>query len=441
MTFLLLAVLIAITLAVLYHGVRRVGAEFELPFILAFIYASFVCTQAIGLYNLGDLPQQWLQSLLTVAILSLLASLAGWYGTYRERTPRAPRQYNVKIHNKTVLLFTIAAVFVRAVYWSLPLEILAQREPTGIVTIVAFLSYINHVSLVLAALVYFSRGGVYLRILLIANIAAFLPDVMIMAKRADLFFLLFALAGAVWFRRGTAVRRLYIIVGIIVGGMLMYAVGDIRRSNGLAAELVPGKYQTIGAQGAPIDFIGNLPFLSVGATQEMRNAAYAIAATNDRGVLDLGLGLWNRLVKLYVPAQVVGIEFKDALIVGGALATTALSQFDYLSSRGSTWTGFADGYASFGYFGVLVFFLNASICKRFFVLGLRGSLVSQTRYLFFSVFAIQSISHSAYALLVVLPLGLLLTAPIGRAARIAQRNLQRRESDGYLQAAQLGESR
>jgi hypothetical protein len=98
-------------------------------------------------------------------------------------------------------------------------------------------------------------------------------------------------------------------------------------------------------------------YLSEESVLELRNAAMLIEATRQSGAYEWGAGYWNHVIFRYVPAQILGQEFKEGLKLKTRveLVERELGILGYANPVGSTVTGLGDSFQQFGYFGCLFF--------------------------------------------------------------------------------------
>src|ERR1700722_15935595 len=108
-------------------------------------------------------------------------------------------------------------------------------------------------------------------------------------------------------------------------------------------------------------------------SHEFRNLVYLVNVTED---FDLGLSYWNEFVFIFVPAQVLGSEFKDGLKFDLPGEVT-----DPHSPGGTTITGVGDSFQAFGWFGCLVFFGIAFVLRKLFESAQTGQLAAQLLYM------------------------------------------------------------
>ena len=116
---------------------------------------------------------------------------------------------------------------------------------------------------------------------------------------------------------------------------------------------------------------------------------------------DFGLIHWNGFVNAYIPGQIVGNDFKNALIVN--LGDAAYQTFYHIPHMGSTHTGMSDAFTSFWYFGAAKFFIIAFIMAKLYHAADRGHLVAQMLLMLVFVGALESITHSTDRFFMVWP--------------------------------------
>jgi hypothetical protein len=137
---------------------------------------------------------------------------------------------------------------------------------------------------------------------------------------------------------------------------------------------------------------------------EMKAAAYQMAVIDRLDAHDYGIYHWNRLVFRYVPAQLLGRSFKEAMylringentrILATDLNDQTYEHFGYRKGMGLTTGGITDAYGSFWYFGFVKFVVIAAIMKRLYLSARRGSFTHQVFYLILIVPAMHIVSHN-----------------------------------------------
>ena len=161
---------------------------------------------------------------------------------------------------------------------------------------------------------------------------------------------------------------------------------------------------------------------------ELTNAVMNIAAVDRTLSFDFGLSHWNGCVQRYVPAQLVGHEFKQYLIVD--LGDQARRVFGHRAYTGTTSTGLSDAFLSFWFFGAVKFLLIGLIMSRWYRAASRGQIVAQLVVILAITPALHAITHSTHSFFVMfLQLGVFLLPVLWFA---------RRRSVGKLNPVEMG---
>jgi hypothetical protein len=140
-----------------------------------------------------------------------------------------------------------------------------------------------------------------------------------------------------------------------------------------------------------IPFIGNFVAILDYGGPELTNAVTRVDAFGQSGRYDFGLALWNDMVFNYVPRQIVGQEFKQSLMF--SLPDVEYETLGYVGDSGTTWTGFANAFASFGYLGCLVFAFIGWAMGRIYNRACGDDLIAQVVYSLMLVNCGLVISH------------------------------------------------
>ena len=163
-----------------------------------------------------------------------------------------------------------------------------------------------------------------------------------------------------------------------------------------------GQYRALVYEGRASEFrqinlVGNFKeFLESESVLELRNAAAIIRSSRLRTQLEFGAGYWDYIVFRFVPAQIVGREFKDRLMIAGdskniykrKLATS------YEIPVGSTITGMGCSFEQFGWFGCLFFAALAVLFRSIWVAANQtNSIFAQLIYIMICTSAMRTVTH------------------------------------------------
>ena len=380
----LLVTFIAVCVVLLAQGMLARGAIYGYPFLAGAVFAGYVLPQLLGLANERFLPSGALES--TLVMIILCATMCWLGAAMAHPTNRKPDW----IYDDRRLLVAAAVLSLLGGYFyyaisRLPAEMTENTQWTGLPVAYLFFARMLTYGFAIAVLM-FARNGSRVALLLAIFGASFYFDrIVIGGRRADTGEFVMIILLAWWFQRNRCVPRPLMLAGLVIGTLLINSTGEYRSASG--KEEGP-KWDEI----ASIDFVGNLQKLTEQGGPELTNAVYIIAAVGRTMEFDLGASHWNLLVFAYVPAQLVGTEFKEALYL--PISSPAYEQFFYTPVLGSTLTGFSDAFASFWYFGCLKFFLIAYCMQKLWWAARGGSLSAQLLYMLIPMQALEAITHS-----------------------------------------------
>ena len=138
---------------------------------------------------------------------------------------------------------------------------------------------------------------------------------------------------------------------------------------------------------------------------DVRNALYVIDYTAENWNFNFGLSLWNAMVKLYVPGQIVGAEFKESLYLDLArhVYDDIFLTYNFDFADGTTSTGFGSAFTDFGYLGAFYFFLIGYVLKILFTHGQAGFVWAQVAYMCFLPKVLVSFTHGHDKVFVSIP--------------------------------------
>ena len=388
-----LLLFIAVCAFLLLQGMLKRGAIYQFPFLAGAVFAGWALPQLIGLSNESYLPPGAFESTL------LMASLCGvmsWLGAVAAGPPyRKP----VWVYDDSRLLLVSAVLSVVGAYFyyaitQLPEDLTGVSSWTGLPVAYIFFARLLTYGFAIAVLL-FARSRSRVALLIALFCAVFYFDRLVIAgRRQEMGEVVLMIMLAWWFQRGRCVPRPLMLAGLVAGALFVNSIGDYRNASG---QKEGPKWNEI----ANIDFVGNLQYLTEHGGAELDNAAYIIAAVGRTLDFDLGVAHYNALVFAYVPAQLVGADVKQALFLpyenwryDDGQPSPAFAQFFYVPVPGSTITGFSDTFASFWYFGCLVFFAIAYCMQKLWWWARGGSFLAQLLYMLMPMSALEAITHS-----------------------------------------------
>jgi hypothetical protein len=370
----------------LLQGMLKRGAIYGYPFLAGAVFVGWVLPQLVGLSHERYLPPGAVES--TVLMATLCAAMC-WLGA---AVAHPPYRKPISTYDDRRLLVVSAVLSLLGGYFyyaisRLPPE-MTEGGWTGLPVAYYFFARMLTYGFAIAVLMFARNGSRVACLIALYGALFFFDRIVIGGRRQDTGEFVMIILLAWWFQRDRCVPRPLMLAGLVIGTLLINSIGDDRSASG--KEEGP-KWDEI----ANIDFVGNMQNLTEHGGPELMNAAYIIAAVGRTMEFDLGASHWNDLVFTYVPAQLVGTEFKEALYL--PQFSPAYDEFLYTPTPGSTLTGFSDAYASFWYFGCLEFFGIAYCMQKLWWAARGGSFVAQLLYMLMPMWALEAITHSTHA--------------------------------------------
>jgi hypothetical protein len=147
-----------------------------------------------------------------------------------------------------------------------------------------------------------------------------------------------------------------------------------------------------------MDFKKNLSeFYSNTKSSELANAGFMIDYTYKYGDYKLGLGYWNELVFRFIPAQLLGKEFKNSLRIDESPLASSHDKsavHNVIYVLGSTPTGIGDAFTQFDYLGSFFFFFIGLFMRRLWsTIKETESPVLQVLYAVLLIEGVVSLTH------------------------------------------------
>ncbi len=362
----------------------RRGAIYEFPFLAGAVFAGFALPQFVGLSADRFLPPGALEKTLVMASLSAVMC---WLGYAFNRKPWQTLDWNYDESRllKVSIGLSLAGCYFYYQFSQLPDEMLKNSQMTGLPVAYLFFARLLNYGFAIAVLLYARNGSKAALAVALFDSLFYLDRIVIAGRRAELVEFCAIIALATWFQRGRCIPRGLMLVGLVVGTLFINSIGEYRKA-------------TMSDQGPQwdsvlqIDFLGNLEQLTEQGGPELTNAVYYIEAADRTMSFDFGLSHWNALVFSYVPAQLVGADIKEFLML--PIGAAVRKQFLYTPTTGSTLTGLTDAFQSFWYFGCIEFFLIGLVMNRLWRTAIRGGLAAQLCYILILGPSLHSITHS-----------------------------------------------
>lgn len=390
-------------------GIKKRDRLYQFPFLASAVFSGWVLPQLLGLSQRPEvLPYYSLEKTLIVSILCLAMCYFGYVcGKSNNPLHLLNWTYDETRLLKCAFALSIVGAFF---FWKICLfddsaiEAMGGQS-TGIITVYAFFSKLVGYGLAIALICFFRNFSKTALVIVIFDSFFYLRNILIGGRRGPTIELVCMFLLILWLYRRILIPRWLMFLGIVGGTLVINSIGNYRAATG--AKELP-KWEQL----RQINFVGNLQNIYEGSAsnEELKNAIYNISAADQTMDFDFGLGLWNSMVFQYVPAQFVGREVKDELMVN--LPDDAKNLYGHKPWIGTTPTGMSDSFKSFWYFGVFLFFIIGVIFSKLYNASMNGNLMAQTLLLVTITSGLHSITHGVYWFFSGLPQVIIFVMPV-----------------------------
>lgn len=411
MTNLLIWFLVFECLAIVAWGLVRRERMIQYPFLAAVVFLGWVIPQLFDLSNVPFLPDGALEKTVFMSMLCLAAIYVGY-----QMNSRPAKLFVWQFRYKRLLVASILLSLVGS-YFFYQMSRLAPEagmQWSGKITIYHFFSGLLTLGFVIAVLLHIKRQSWVTLAIIGFNCSLYLERILIAGRRAAMIEFGMIILLAIWFKWRWVPARWFVVSGLLVGALLVNSMTEYRMATsqeGIAA--------TDWNKVLSIDYVGNLERLANEGGHELRNAVYGIEAADQTLQYDYGASLWNTLVFRYVPAQIVGADFKSALMLD--LGNPAAEVFGYLPWIGTTATGMQTAFRSFWFFGAAIFALIGLIMSRWYLAAMQGNLAAQMLTMLMPTQALHAITHEYDSFFMPFVQWIVFLLPVLLIARVKQK--------------------
>jgi hypothetical protein len=383
--FNLLIAMIAGMLAMIAWRPSRV---FEFPYFMAGVFAVFIVPQAVSLLRFpGQVLGEDIANVFLMSSLCLGMCILGYQlppSRFVVRNMLRPVDHDRLFHvGIGFILISIAASLVGS---RATAEFAAEGGLTGGLTIVFFFVNLGYPGF--AICLYLLREKITPSRLFITMLGFANPLLAIYHGRREpavMFVLIIVMSR--FFATKKAPNPLLVYAGMAFMMLAIPATGQYR------ALVYEGRTSEI----RQIDLIGNFQeFLNQESILELRNAAAIIRSFRLRTELEYGAGYWDYIIFRFVPAQIVGRDVKNALMISGESQNIYKRQLatSYEIPAGSTITGMGCSFEQFGWLGCLFFAFLALLFRSIWVAAnQQNSIFAQLLYIMICTSAMRTVTH------------------------------------------------
>nr|WP_312967536.1 hypothetical protein [Brucella intermedia] len=353
---------------------------YQFPFLAGVMTFGFLLPQLPALVYDQFLPSGAYAKTMIMGILSFAMLVIGW------RMTKKPIRFLRMSFSERRLIWAAAGLsaFGAVFYFllsRLPGDVSIGMQMTGMPVVYLFFAQLMPYGLAIAVLCFARRPSWSALAIILFDLVFYLDRILVTGKRAETIQLVLMFLLAFWFYRRIVVPRTIMAIGILAGTFLMTSMGDYRQVTRTDASFVLDEI-------LEIDYAANFRSTLERGGPEMRNAVQRIDEIDRRLEFDYGKYHWNRIIFTFVPAQLVGGDFKEALYLNVPEPSR-----DYNPLTGTTETGLVDAFSSYWYFGALKFLVLAWAMRRLWETAMAGEMLGQLVYMLSIVPAMHSISH------------------------------------------------
>jgi hypothetical protein len=360
---------------------------YEYPYFMAAAFTAFVLPQAYALYR-----DEWGGIYLRIALLMCFLCLACcWLGYQRRPHPALLEKLNIPIDPARFLQGGIVLVLI-GWYFTYKLGTLSEEESsnmsTGIPTVYQFFGGLVYPGFAICFYCALKRKWIIAWLATVAAAVIPMQAALFYGRREPTVLFLLAVGLGIYFIKGKTPPRWVIITGVAGAMLFIPSTSEYRQ---LAKE-------------HPLKALREINFteqfkeaLDPNAISELKNATAVIAATEETGDYEFGAGYWNQIVFRFVPAQFLGKDFKNSLMIGGEqrdMSDFVEKVLGFELPVGVTVTGMGDSFNEFGYLGCLFFAALGYLFKTLWAgANHPNGTVAQILYIQITTSAMRAATH------------------------------------------------
>jgi hypothetical protein len=412
LTLLLVIALFGFAAGVVIRGINTIGGIFEYPTLFTVILIGFLGPQVFWVISADIwLPERALEKALFMAFLATVATVFGFHLGRRGDTRSRYEVFSVDGLNVASAVASVVGIGFLVALNFLPQDVLTASQWSGLPTAYLFFGHASAVALAVSAMVYAITGRRLALYVCVANSLVIVDRALAFGRRGDLSEWLFIVTLAFWFGKSRAPSKAVVIAAIVASALLLNFIGMYRAAVA-ASPASNSMVHILNVDWGQLFHVGWTNALQVqdDTASELRNAARDIDVIDEEKTFDFGFSLWNTLVFNYFPAQVFGESAKSSLYID--LESTRLIAEAYEPWAGSTKTGLSDSFASFWYFGAMIFGFIAFVMGRLYSHARAGSFVAALLYMSLLRPALHALTHHTHWFLASVPSLLLFLVPI-----------------------------
>ena len=389
-----------VSLAMIVSCLREKGQFCQFPFWAGIISLGFFFTQAMGgLVHLEQFPKGAYLAGINFATLCMLSLWIGFNLAYKRNSTGLSwlsSEFNIDRLFYAGVFFSIVGFFFQWKLWSLPEELLKMSQWSGATVKYNFFASLFKFGLITLWILYLDQKkllNIRVLVFLLPCLLLLTSAAVLRGRRAEMMNMCAYLVVGIWLVRRIAIPR-WVLILLLIGGLILVNAVGLYRSIMLDDEKSFAERLSAASQA---DYLSASAEAMEGSSIEFKNYINFRYICAKHGLYDYGTWHWNRLVFNYVPAQLVGAEFKKSLCLKEGIADDVAqftrSELGHAASTGSTVTGFLDAFRSFGWFGFIKFGLVGWLMGVLYRRAMQGLFLGQLLYVYLLSDAMHAITH------------------------------------------------
>ena len=328
------------------------------------------------------------------SVMAILCLAAAWVG-YLWWKPRRRMSLPRFDDKRLALSALVLAVFGGFFTWRLG-GITPDIDPvkgtwTGIATIYLFFAQVMRYGAVLAAILFCRTKDWKLLLIILPQLGDYI-SLFLNGRRSPTGEIVVIFCALLFFYHRWTVPLWAMVLGTFVMAVFCFNISKIRNT---VKQPLSERIQAF-TEADPLHAVTAEGMAEDRNYVEIYNGANFMEAKAQGGHYTLGLHLWNSLVFSYVPAQFLGQDFKQALMIN---LTDDTQETGFAKSNGTCETGIAEAFMSFGYFGFGLFFALGVFMRWLWEGAVRDSILHQLLLMLCVLPAVMSFNIQIWTLI------------------------------------------
>ena len=319
-----------------------------------------------------------------MAIMCLGAAWAGYVWWKPSNGLALPRFDDNKLAKAAMFLVAFGAFFAWIARNTVPDIDPDTTQWTGPIVIYSTLSLVMRYGAMLATILFFRTRKWWYLLLALPQLVQY-ANLFMVGRRGSTGEIMLVICVLLFFYRKWALPLWLLLLGTLAMAIFSYNIGTIRATND---QSLSERIQAIKAVD-PLHSITTAGMAEDRKYIEIYNGAKFMEAKARGGHYTLGLHFWNQIVFGFVPAQLVGKDFKESLRIK---LTDDTLQTGYEKSNGTCETGIGEAFMAFGYFGCGLFFALGAFMRWLWEGAARNSVLHQLLLMLFTLPSLMAFS-------------------------------------------------